>query len=104
MLRMALLDRIRGWFYYVFIRGKDNRSECDLSWPSIIPICIKTLLLTDGDHLLTPEGPEEVESFYPGLLFQNPNTDHRNWAKINTSLHCSKFAIVHHVVYSLWVG
>ena len=38
------------------------------------------------------------------LLFQNPNTDHRNWAKINTSLHCSKFAVVHHVVYSLWVG
>ena len=25
------------------------------------------------------------------LLFQNPNTDHRNWAKINTSLRCSKF-------------
>ena len=25
-------------------------------------------------------------------------------AKINTSLHCSKFAVVHHVVYSLWVG
>ena len=22
MLRIALLDRIRGWFYYVFIRGK----------------------------------------------------------------------------------
>ena len=38
------------------------------------------------------------------LLFQNPNIDHRNWAKINTSLHCSKFAVVHHVVYSLWVG
>ena len=28
----------------------------------------------------------------------------KNWAKINTSLHCSKFAVVHHVVYSLWVG
>ena len=33
MLRMALLDRIRGWFYYVFI---DKRSEGDLSRPSII--------------------------------------------------------------------
>ena len=29
MLRMAILDRIRGWFYYVFIRGKDKRSEGD---------------------------------------------------------------------------
>ena len=28
---MALFDRIRGWFYYVFIRGKDKRSEGDLS-------------------------------------------------------------------------
>ena len=28
---MALLDRIRGWFYYVFIRGKDKRSEGDRS-------------------------------------------------------------------------
>ena len=36
MLRMALLYRIRGWFYYVFIRGKDKRSECDLSRLSII--------------------------------------------------------------------
>ena len=37
MLRMALLDRIRGWFYYVFIRGKDkSSSEGDLSRLSII--------------------------------------------------------------------
>ena len=36
MLRMALLDRIVEWFYYVFIRGKDKRSECDLSRLSII--------------------------------------------------------------------
>ena len=27
MLRMALLDIIRGWFYYVFIRSKGKRSE-----------------------------------------------------------------------------
>ena len=27
MLRMAVLDRIRWWFYYVFIRGKDKCSE-----------------------------------------------------------------------------
>ena len=33
MLRMAVLDRIRGWFYYVFIRGKDKRSEDDQSIP-----------------------------------------------------------------------
>ena len=36
MLRMALLDRINGWFYYVFVRGKDKRSEGDLSRLSII--------------------------------------------------------------------
>ena len=36
MLRMALLDRIRGWFYYVFIRGKDKRIESDLSKLSMI--------------------------------------------------------------------
>ena len=60
VLRMALLDRIRGWFYYVFIRGKDKRSEGDLpaikasnncGYPdSLKP---KTLFLTDDDHLLT---------------------------------------------------
>ena len=57
MLRMALLDRIRGWFY-VFIRGKDKRSEGDLSRLSIIgdiPIrsSRKHSHFTDGDHLLT---------------------------------------------------
>ena len=36
MLRMALLDRIRGWFYYVFIGGKGKSSEGDLSRLSII--------------------------------------------------------------------
>ena len=38
MLRMAVLDRIRGWFYYVFIRGKDKRSEGDQSILGDIPI------------------------------------------------------------------
>ena len=38
------------------------------------------------------------------FLFQSPNFDHRNWAKINTSLCCSNFAVVDHAVYSLWVG
>ena len=28
----------------------------------------------------------------------------KNWTKINTSLHCSKSAVVYHVVYSLWAG
>ena len=28
----------------------------------------KTLLLTDGDHLLTREGPEKVGSFYSETL------------------------------------
>ena len=28
----------------------------------------KTLLLTDGDHLLTREGPEKVGSFYSKTL------------------------------------
>ena len=73
MLRMALLDRIRGWFYYVFIRGKDKRSEGDLSRLSIIgdnPIrsSREHSYFTDGDHLLTREGPEKVESFYPKTL------------------------------------
>ena len=27
MLRMAVLDRIRGWLNYVFIRGNKERSE-----------------------------------------------------------------------------
>ena len=62
----------------------------------------KTLLLTDSDHLLTREGPEKVGSFYSKTL--TSNIDHRNWTNINTSMHCSKFAVVHHVVYSLWVG
>ena len=76
MLRMALLDRILGWFYYVFIRGKDKRSEGDLGrsikainnrgYPdSFKP---KTLSLTDGDHFLTREGPEKVGSFYSKTL------------------------------------
>ena len=73
MLRMALLDRIRGWFYYVFIRGKDKRSEGDLSRLSIIgdiPIrsSLKRSCLHDDDHLLTREGPEKVGSFYSKTL------------------------------------
>ena len=73
MLRMALLDRISGWFYYVFIRGKDKRSEGDLSRLSIIediPIrsSRKHSHFTDGDHLLTREGPEKVGSFYSKTL------------------------------------
>ena len=65
MLRIALLDRIRGWFYYVFIRGKDKRSEGDLiikainNWGYPDSFKPKTLSLTDGDHLLTREGPEK---------------------------------------------
>ena len=38
MMRMAVLDRIREWFYYVFIRGKDKRSEGDQSIIGDIPI------------------------------------------------------------------
>ena len=73
MLRMALLDRIHGWFYYVFIRGKDKRSEGDLSRLSItgdIPIrsSRKHSHFTDSDHLLTREGPEKVGSFYSKTL------------------------------------
>ena len=37
MLRMAVLDRIRGWFYYVFIRRKDKGSEADQSITGDIP-------------------------------------------------------------------
>ena len=74
MLRMASLDRICGCFYYVFIRGKDKRSEGDLSRLSIIgdiPICSsrrKHSHFTDDDHLLTREGPEKVGSFYSKTL------------------------------------
>ena len=70
MLRMALLDRIRGSFYYVFIRGKDKRSEGDLSRLSIIgDIPIRSsrkhsYLLT----VTTQEGPEKVGSFYSKTL------------------------------------
>ena len=94
VLRMALLDRIRGWFYYVSIRGKDKRSEGDLSRLSIIgdiPIPSSTkhsCLLTVTTFL-----PEKAlkGSFYSETLTLI--------TKINT-----KFAVVHQVVYSLWVG
>ena len=37
-------------------------------------------------------------------LLENPKFDHRNSLnKINTFSCCSKFAVVDHVVYSLWV-
>ena len=105
LLRIALLDRIRGWFYYVFIRGKDIRSEGNnlsrLSVIGDIPIRSSpkhSCLLTVTTFL-----PEKALKSRK-LLLQNPNIDHRNWAKINASLRCSKFAVVHHVVYSLWVG
>ena len=29
MSRRAVIDRIRGWFYYVFMRGNKKRSEGD---------------------------------------------------------------------------
>ena len=52
MLRMALLGKILGWFYYVFIRGKDKRSEGDLSRRSIIgDITIRSS--RKHSHLLT---------------------------------------------------
>ena len=57
----------------------------------------KTLLLTDGDHFLTWEGPEKVRSFYskaPTLITETEQ-------KVNTSSRCSNFAVVDHVVY--WV-
>ena len=92
--RMALLDRIRGWFYYVFIRGKDKRSEGDLSMLSIIED-IRIRSSSKHSCLLT------VTTFLParalkGSLYSETLT---LITKINT-----KFAVVHHVVYSLWVG
>ena len=73
LLRMALLDRIRGWFYYVFIRGKDKRSGGDLSRLSVIgdiPIrsSRKHSHFTDGDQLAIREGPEKVGSLYSKTL------------------------------------
>ena len=73
MLRMALLDRIRGWFYYVFIRGKDKRSEGDRSRLSIngdIPIRSSpkhSCLLTVTTLFNTQKGPD-VGSFYSKTL------------------------------------
>ena len=52
MLRMALLDRIRGWFYYVFIGRKGKRSEGDLSRLSIIGD-IRIRSSRKHSHLLT---------------------------------------------------
>ena len=105
MLRMAVLDRIRGWLYYVSIRGEDNRSEGDQSpGQSIIGIFrFVQAQNTLADWRWPPSYPKRPWKSGK-LLFQNPNIDHRNWAKLNTSLRCSKFAIVDHVVYSLWVG
>ena len=66
---------------------------------------LKILLLTASNRFLTWEALKSGT-----LLFQNPTFDGRclsvwmGWAKINTSLHCSKFATVDHVVYSLWTG
>ena len=69
MLGIALLDSFRGWFYYVFIRGKEKRSEGDLyNWGYPDSFKPKTLLLTDGNHLLTRKGPEQVGSFYSKTL------------------------------------
>ena len=67
MLRMAVLDRIRGWIYYVFIRGEDKRSEGGSinNWGYPDSFKPKTLLLTDGDLLLTRKDPEKVGSFFP---------------------------------------
>ena len=38
MSRMAVIDRFRGWFYYVFMRGNKKRSEGDQSIIGDIPI------------------------------------------------------------------
>ena len=67
---MPRLDGTRGWFYHVFIRGKDKRSEGDLSRLSIIGVIPirssqKHSHFTDGDHLLTREGPEKSKAFIP---------------------------------------
>ena len=52
MLRMAVLDRIRRWFCYVFIRGDKERSEGGQSIIGDISDSFKpkTLWLTDSDH------------------------------------------------------
>ena len=65
MLRIAFLDRVRGWFYYVFIRGKDKRSEGDLSRLSIIgdiPVrsSRKHSQVLTVTTFLPREGPEKV--------------------------------------------
>ena len=70
---MALLDRICGWFYYVFIRGKDKRSEGDLSRLSIIvdiPIrsSPKHSCLLTVTTFLPEKAPEKVGSFYSKTL------------------------------------
>ena len=47
---MAVLDRIRGWFYYAFIRSKDKRSESDQSIIGISQFVQTQNTL--GDHFL----------------------------------------------------
>ena len=66
---MAVLDRIRRWFYYAFIKGKDKRSESDQSIIGISQFVQTQNTL--GDHLLIREDPGKVGSFYskpPTLL------------------------------------
>ena len=107
MLRMALLDRIRGWFYYVFIRGKGKSSEGDLSRLSIIgDIPIRSspkhsCLGTDRDHLLTRESPEKVGSFYSKTLTLITDKLGKNkhiLALLKVCYSSSRSS------YSLWVG
>ena len=102
--------RDRLWFY------PSDRDRCD-RWQPLGSLAIagkiETRLKRQTPSVQTQNTPAywRWPPSYPRrpwksrkLLFQNPNIDHRNWVKINTSLHCSKFAVVHHVVYSLWVG
>ena len=101
MLRMAILDRFRG-FIMLFRRSNKKRSEGDQidNWGYPDSVKPKTFLLTDsdGDHLLTREGPEKVGSFYS----KTPTSITETGQKYTHPYVAQSSATVDHVVYSLW--
>ena len=86
--------------FIMFSRGKEKCSEGDGDQSIIGDILIRS----SPKHYCWPLSYLRRPWKSRKLLFQNTNFDHRNWAKTNTSLCCSKLAVVDHVVYSLWVG
>ena len=99
MLRMAVIT-IRGWFYY-FLRGKEKRIEGEQSIIGDIPIrsSPKHSFWLTVTTFLPEKTLKKWQAFIP-----KPQLSSQKLSKTNTSLRCSKFAVVDHVVHSLWAG